>query len=60
MRNPKPLPLLPTTFQLGFKLNKLEIIFEFRESVIGFARPDSGHATIDTHGTILFGLGIVF
>ena len=27
MRNPNPLHLLPQTFQLGFKLNKLEIIF---------------------------------
>ena len=38
----------------------LEIIFEKRFSFIEFERPDSGHDTIETSGTILFGIGIVF
>ena len=60
MNNPRVLSLFPTTFQLGLKFSKLEIIFEKRFSFIEFERPDSGHDTIETSGTILFGIGIVF
>ena len=60
MKNPSVLSLFPTTFQLGIKLSRLEIIFENRYSFIEFERPDSGHDTIETSGTILFGIGIVF
>ena len=60
MKNPEPLFLFPTTLQFGLKFSKLELLVEYRDSFIEFKRPDSGHDTIETSGTILFGLGIVF
>ena len=41
MNNPRVLSLFPTTFQLGLKFSKLEIILEKRFSFIEFERPDS-------------------
>ncbi len=60
MKNPKPLLLFPTTLQFGLKFSKLELLVEYRDSFIEFKRPDSGHDTIETSGTILFGLGLIF
>ena len=60
MKNPEPLFLFPTTLQFGLKFSKLELLVEYRDSFIEFKRPDSGHDTIETSGTILFGLGLIF
>ena len=60
MKNPQPLFLFQTTLQFGLKFSKLELLVEYRDSFIEFKRPDSGHDTIETSGTILFGLGLIF